>query len=277
MDQPSEHLHESAQSCSPATLAADTAPCSPLQVDLLWLPKAGNTVAEYEDAWALTSTDDQSAPFACAVTDGATETSFAQSWAQLLATAYCESGETGAPFLAALATAQTTWLDELQTRSLPWYAEEKARQGAFAALIGLTLLPDRSGDGTWQALAAGDACLFQVRGETHLLAFPLEQSDHFTSRPQLLSSVAPLTTGEALPLLEVGGRWCPGDRFYLLTDALAHWALTLVAAAKAPWSSLDQLLAAGSGAALLDWAAAERAAKRLRNDDLTLVRVTVEG
>src|SRR4051812_29570559 len=67
------------------TLAAPLA----IRADLLWLPKAGNSVEEYEDAWA-TSPDDESSPgqFVCAVTDGATETSFAGLWARLLAEAY---------------------------------------------------------------------------------------------------------------------------------------------------------------------------------------------
>ena len=48
---------------------------------------------------------------------------------------------------------------------LPWYAEQKLSQGAFATFLGLTLHRNRlSSSLSWDCTAIGDSCLFQVRG-----------------------------------------------------------------------------------------------------------------
>jgi hypothetical protein len=58
--------------------------------EAFWLPKAGNTLEEYEDAfWPRKSMDRSLSMFRCAVADGATETSFSRVWAQTLVRAYC--------------------------------------------------------------------------------------------------------------------------------------------------------------------------------------------
>ena len=58
--------------------------------EAFWLPKAGNTLEEYEDAfWPRKSIDRSTSMFRCAVADGATETSFSAVWAQTLVRAYC--------------------------------------------------------------------------------------------------------------------------------------------------------------------------------------------
>lgn len=246
-----------------------------LRADLLWLPKAGNTVEEYEDAWA-TSPEDGSLPghFACAVTDGATETSFAGLWARLLAEAYCAGGTTPETLLAALPAAQSIWREAVAAIPLPWYAEEKARQGAFAALVGLSLVADPDVDGgQWTALASGDSCLMQIRGDDLLIAFPIASATEFNSRPTLLSSEPAMNVGFTDTLGSIGGEWLPGDRFYLLTDAAACWFLASYEAGEQPWTILDTLAAPADAPDFPAWVAELRAAHAIRNDDLTLLCV----
>ncbi len=245
--------------------------------DLLWLPKAGNAVEEYEDAWAIGPEAAQIAGrFACAVADGATETSFSGSWARLLAEAYCAGGDDSAALLAALPAARATWRREVAAIPLPWYAEEKARQGAFAALVGLTLTVDaEAAGGRWTALASGDSCVFHVRGADLLVAFPIAAAADFTNRPTLLSS-DPASNGAAEELLTgASGDWLLGDRFYLLTDALACWFLTAHEAGEASWGSLDRVLDLADDGEFVAWVAALREARTLRNDDITLLRAIV--
>jgi len=248
-----------------------------LQVTVFWQPKEGNSEDEYEDAFCVPVErlfPQQS--YHCAVADGATETSFSGPWAALLVEAWSmgtldardeEAWKTQLPPL------QDAWHEAVGEKQLPWYAEEKARAGAFAALLGLTLRVDgevRSYDCT----AAGDACLFHVRGDALLAAFPIATAAGFNARPALLSSNT--TQNEDLARLPVyqHGEWEQGDRFYLVTDALACTLLACHEAGDAPWPALDKLADEEDFRRFIGEAREERS---LRNDDVTLVRLTVQG
>jgi hypothetical protein len=256
---------------------AEARPAPTVRADLLWLPKAGNAVEEYEDAWAITPEARHSAGrFACAVADGATETSFSGAWARLLTEAYCAGGDQPAALLAALPAVQAAWGAEVATIPLPWYAEEKARQGAFAALVGLTLSADAGGEGgAWSALASGDSCVFQVRGDALLLAFPLDSAAAFTNRPNLLASDPASNAGCTDLCAATAGTWCAGDRFYLLTDALACWFLAAFDAGDTPWQTVDRVVDLADDGEFVGWIAGLREMQALRNDDITLLRVLV--
>jgi hypothetical protein len=249
------------------------------------LSKAGNSADEYEDAHA-TGPDGAAEldVFRCAVADGATETSFSGRWARLLAEGYCVGRFEDVPLTEALAPLQAAWHAEIDDLALPWYAEEKARQGAFAALAGLTLTGKDGAGGEWSALAAGDSCLFQVRGEELLVAFPLTVSSAFTNQPALLATeparnaVFATEDEAATPALQhAAGDWQAGDAFYLLTDALACWLLAAHERGEQPWEALDAFGWTGVAAdcAFAGWVAARRSAGDLRNDDVTLLRVVI--
>src|SRR5260370_15974555 len=64
-------------------------------------PKLGNSLEEYEDAWAHRQTRPP-VGIRVAVADGATESSFAKLWAVLLAESSVRSEVTGAEFFARL-------------------------------------------------------------------------------------------------------------------------------------------------------------------------------
>ncbi len=245
-----------------------------LHAATFWLPKEGNSEDEYEDAfWTPTEPLFPLSPYRCAVADGATETSFSGPWAAALVTAW------GAGTLDARAEGdwqeqlpplQEVWRETVGEKPLPWYAEEKARAGAFSALLGLTLRVD--GDAyPYDCTAAGDACLLHVRGDDLLTAFPIAAAAGFNSRPALLSSNT--AQNEALARLPVyhHGEWLPGDRFYLATDALACTLLTRHEAGDAPWSTIDIL---ADAAAFRRFVQDAREDKAMRNDDVTLVRLT---
>src|SRR5881275_2390313 len=109
-------------------------------------PKLGNSLEEYEDAWAYRHTRTPLG-IRVAVADGATESSFAKLWAVLLAESYVRSEVTGAEFFAQLKPARRLWRRRLAGRPLPWFASEKAEQGAFAAFLGVQIDNNR-----WTAL-----------------------------------------------------------------------------------------------------------------------------
>jgi len=238
-----------------------------------WLPKEGNSEDEYEDAlWTPAETLFPLHPYRCAVADGATETSFSGIWAETLVEAWGTDAldareEHG--WREQLPPLQETWRETVGEKPLPWYAEEKARAGAFAALLGLTLRVDGAAY-TYDCTAAGDACLFHLRGDAVLTTFPLTTAAGFNSRPALLSSN--VAQNEALARLPVyhHGQWLPGDRFYLATDALACALLARHEGGGAPWPTIDALDDVGTFRRFVQDA---RADKVMRNDDVTMVRL----
>jgi hypothetical protein len=236
----------------------------------LW--KAGNSADEYEDAcWPERAVDREARAFRCAVADGATETSFAAVWARLLARSYCRGHLSPRALPRHLPALGATWREAACARPLPWYAEEKVRSGAFAALAGLTLWHDARGI-HWSAAAAGDCCLFQVRSEGLLTAFPISTSDAFSSRPYLISSNA--HPGNLSPLAAKSGGAAPGDRFFLMSDALASWFLAAHEAGGQPWREL-YCSGAFDGGSFDGWIGDLRREKRIRNDDVTLLALAV--
>src|SRR5450755_2276592 len=151
-------------------LPTDTA----LRWSVLCLPKQGHTEDEYEDAWAA---DPARGRFA--VADGASETSFAGRWAQLLTEDFLAAAKP--PMLAEWAgESRRRWASEVMGLELPWYAEMKREQGAFATLLGVGVRPPTPDKpGKWLAVAVGDSCVIQVRGRRCLYSFPLAKPSDF--------------------------------------------------------------------------------------------------
>ncbi|HTU90481.1 MAG TPA: protein phosphatase 2C domain-containing protein [Gemmataceae bacterium] len=224
--------------------------------------KRGNAPDEYEDAFAC---DPAAARFA--VADGASESSFAAAWAKLLAEGFVAAN--GQPWrrLDWLAPLRQRWAGEVDPRPLPWYAEEKREQGAFATLLGVVLTP-----GSWRALAVGDSCLFRLRGGKLGRTFPLAHSSNFGNQPALLGSRGRPADAPPPGIHRARGRWRPGDRFLLMTDALAEWMLRRHEQKQRPAEDIDQLLAESAPQdAFADWIEERRNGHGLRNDDVTLV------
>lgn len=232
-------------------------------------PKSGNSAEEYEDAWAHRQTDTP-AGIRVAVADGATETSFAKLWAVLLAESYVRSELAGAEFFARLQPARRLWRLRLAGRPLPWFASEKAEQGAFAAFLGVHI---DAHNNRWTALAVGDCCLMQVddvgKKMRVLKAFPLEQSSQFTMSPYLIGSK--LNGKPADERIQVSkGSLRDGDMLLLASDALAAWLLKQHENGRPLWKWLYRKLGTPESFAAM---VAYGRKNGLRNDDFTLVRV----
>jgi hypothetical protein len=238
-----------------------------------WLPKLGNAVEEFEDAFAA---GPGSGRFA--VADGATESSFSGRWAQALTRAFVRQPPPWPPDPAALAAwlapLQSEWKVSIPWERLPWYATEKAQAGAFATLLGLEFEPDATGDpgGTWRAISVGDSLLFQIREGELRLSWPVSSASQLGSRPLLLSSLPGRNTTAVRECVTIGGEARPGDRFLLMTDSPAKWFLTGLEAGGRPW---ERLLALPDKAAFEAWVAETREAHTMRNDDVTLAMLTV--
>lgn len=237
-----------------------------LSIRRYWCPRRGSAESEYEDAIACIGAP--GFPCRLAVADGASESSFARLWATLLVDSYAAGDLTGDTLLDDLRPLQQRWLAEVAAKPLPWYATEKARSGAFAALAGLTL----EEDGSWQALAVGDCCIVHLRGDHLLRSFPIESAAAFDNRPGLLSSNPERNQGIDEMLRFACGRAQSGDRLLLMSDALAAYLLRRVLN---QGCSPARALPFRRPHAFRRWLETRRVERSIRNDDVSLIQVQV--
>jgi Protein phosphatase 2C len=246
--------------------------------NVFWIPKDGNSAEEYEDAFWPEAQDCEKAIFLAAIADGATESSFSRFWAKLLVRSFCAGIFTGREIWEALPRLQRHWLKSVSQKSLPWYAEEKLKVGAFSTVVGLTLYDPTGAEfvqARWAAIAVGDSCLFQVREGELIKAWPLDKSDQFNSRPFLLSSISEDNAELDGQTEKVSDTWQPQDTFYLMTDALACWFLRSIEEGRKLTDIIPDFENSSLTMSFPDWIAERRTSGLLRNDDVTLIRMLI--
>ena len=241
----------------------------PLRWSLLFVPKHGNAEDEYEDAWAA-----EPGRGRFAVADGASETSFAGRWAQLLTEGFLTAPRP-TDLADWLAEPRRRWSSEVMGLQLPWYAEMKRDQGAFATLLGLGVRPPSGGrPGKWRAVAVGDSCLVRVRPDGAIRSFPMRKSSDFGNQPRLIGSRG----GPALEPDYASGSLSPGDRLLLMTDSLAQWLLHAHEQGGRPWDDVGAVLSAPQpDDAFAAWMEALRGPDGMRNDDVTLLAIELSA
>jgi hypothetical protein len=234
------------------------------------LPKDGSTDEECEDAVAFSAD-----ALRFAVADGATEAFDARRWAVRLAEAWvgAESSPLTAEEFRPWLKEQGEWLRaSWEGRKLPWYAEEKRRAGSFAAFVGLRLEEGARGM-SWGAVALGDSCLVQSRGGAVRTAVPVSTHEAFNSAPPLVPSSEALSGAALARLVTARGEAERGDVFLLMSDALAAWYFESSSAGDGRAAQFDSLLAASENESLAALVRRERESKRMKDDDVAVVRV----
>jgi hypothetical protein len=237
------------------------------------LPKRGHTAEEYEDACAA---DAERGRFAIA--DGASESSYAGLWADILVKDFIQDADGPVrQWLTRLPPLRERWAASVDGRPLPWYAETKVQQGAFATFLGLSL-GGSNGKGArrWDAVAVGDSCFFQVRQGSLHAAFPIARSKEFGFSPWLVGARPAGAEAPERRVVQAQGLWEAGDRFWLMTDALAQWFLQEHEEGRKPWEELEALVIYEATAdEFAGWVDELREARQLHNDDVTLMIVSV--
>ena len=228
------------------------------------LPKLGNSPDECEDAFSSTLSR-------FAVADGASEGCYSHIWASILVRSFCDVADGSEwqadEFSAWLDTCRLQWSDwqsALAQKELPWFTQEKLRLGSFATFLGISVH-----DNNWHAFAYGDSCLFIVRNDALVEAFPVRQSGLFDNTPPLVPSTHPLRI-EDVQIRD--GEIRLGDRLYLTSDALANWFLADSESGEKPWLALDGI---GSDQEFEIFVSEARQFQAMRNDDVTLLCLEV--
>lgn len=253
---------------------------------VFWVPKEGYTQDEYEDAFSCAP---EKGHFAIA--DGATESSFADLWAQCLVQRYTSTPPSGNPpdantLIQWLSPLQKEWHASIAWDRLPWYAEEKARTGAFATLLGIRFEPPKPpekpsffqklfGGGDkgpklpqWHAITVGDSNLFHIRSNTLIKTWPIQKAAEFDSRPCLLSSNPNRNQPVWAEVKHLQGDYQENDVFILATDAIAKWFLQRYEAGNKPWQQLQELK---DEADYAKFVTKLRKDFGMRNDDTTII------
>jgi serine/threonine protein phosphatase PrpC len=252
-------------------------------ISSLWLPKRGNSLDEYEDAFAHQPAGKQVVHSRCclAVADGASESSFANIWAKQLARQFSQQPfRTVDELRVQIQPLYERWRTIVFRKPLAWFAEEKARQGAFATLLGMEIIGGRRGTrvtGTWRSAAIGDSCLFQVRQGDLLLAWPVNDADRFDNFPTLLSSVPArnLTIWDEVNFYH--GTWRKGDYFILATDALSACLLKNGHHSCPSWQQIiDLAFLPDAQEHFAEWVETRRDCREMKNDDTTCLVVVME-
>ena len=238
-----------------------------LRTQQVLLPKSGFESSECEDVIGI---DEQNCRFA--VADGATEAFDARNWAQRLAENWVRSDSalTSQTFHEWVANEGAALHAAWNQLTLPWYAEEKARKGSFAAFVGVEL--DLQTDApSWKAIALGDACLFHCRDGALLKSLPLSNSASFNSAPLLVASDPVLYKNSADSLVIDSGRCQNNDIIFLLSDAAAAWYLE-----RFEQNDFPDVLRDNDELAAAKFFENERHAGRIRNDDIAVIRLEIQ-
>ena len=238
-----------------------------LRTQQVLLPKSGFDASECEDVIGI---DVQNCRFA--VADGATEAFDARNWAQRLAESWVrnDSALTPETFHEWVAREGLALHSSWSQLTLPWYAEEKARKGSFAAFIGveLDLISDMP---SWTAIALGDACLLHCRDGALLKSLPLSQSASFNSAPLLVASDPVFYKSSADSLVIESGSCQNNDILFLLSDAAAAWCLE-----RFEQNDFSDILRDDSEPDAAKFFENERHAGRIRNDDIAVIRLEIQ-
>ena len=233
-------------------------------------PKTGHTPAECEDAIAYNLGNNR-----FAIADGATEAFDARNWADQLVVSWVlrEDALSSAEFWDFITEQGLILSASWSKLRLPWYSEEKARAGSFAAFIGIEIDIDA---GSWQAIALGDSCLIQLRNCQVINSLPIAASTEFNSTPILAPSNTYLQSEAALQILSKRGDLENGDKFLLLSDAVAAWFFRIFE--KNELDLLRQfasLLDSDDEVTLVNFFETERSAQRLKDDDIAVLGIEV--
>jgi len=251
--------------------------------------KDGNAPDEWQDGASGGVAGDATGMARFIVVDGATGSFDPVRWVDQLVTSFVPPpGPRGADHAGPRPpglepAAMRAWFAQMQDQ---WAAdvpafdsiieERKFREvGSFATFLGFEITGLAGPDPRWRAVALGDTVLFHVRADRLIATFPPMRPGDFGSRPAGVHTMRSSLDGMTERLLAADGVLADGDFLFAATDAMAEWILRAAARDEAKvWQTLAGLVHPDVFARLVsDQRKEQDAAKRMKNDDVTLMRL----
>jgi hypothetical protein len=251
--------------------------------------KDGNAPDEWQDGASGGVAGDATGMARFIVVDGATGSFDPVRWVDQLVTSFVPPpGPRGADHAGPRPpglepAAMRAWFAQMQDQ---WAAdvpafdsiieERKFREvGSFATFLGFEITGLAGPDPRWRAVALGDTVLFHVRADRLIATFPPMRPGDFGSRPAGVHTKRSSLDEMTERLLAADGVLADGDFLFAATDAMAEWILRAAARDEAKvWQTLAGLVHPDVFARLVsDQRKEQDAAKRMKNDDVTLMRL----
>lgn len=205
-----------------------------------------------------------------ALSDGASISYDSASWARILVRRFAQ-----------FPVVDDQWLDgavadfqRLHNRdSMTWMQQAAFDRGSFASLLGVRYAMDTE---TIHIFAIGDSLAVLCDGNEIKATFPYQSQDQFDSPPQLLSTNKPKNSflSEAIQNSKLVVDWplkgLAAPSLFCVTDALGRWLLERQNETPSPIILLRKIVEGGRKQ-FTNFVRSERAAKRMRLDDTTML------
>lgn len=227
------------------------------------IPKDPEYPGENEDKFAFSEDGRR-----FALCDGASESFNSKLWADLLARKFITDPKISPEWITSVSEEYSAAHD---FESMSWSEQAAYERGSFATLAGVEQSEEHQ---TVELLSVGDSIIMLVDCGRLIRTWPFDDPTKFKERPVLLATLS----GHNDFIGKRGFRTQYGKTFHLenlnqprlicMTDALGEWALKQALAGEA---GFIELLSLQTEKQLAHLVLRERAAKRMRIDDSTLI------
>lgn len=227
------------------------------------VPKSTDYPDANEDCFAISEDSAR-----IVVSDGASESFDSKAWARRLVEQFIDNPEISPAWVAKAVSGYAASYDPA---SLSWSKQAAYERGSFATLLGVEI---NQSSGWLEIIAIGDTLAMLVDEQSIVSSWPYTTAEQFDERPALLSTNPALNSfvGELGFYQRHQISWDLQPRttpiLLCMTDALGQWALRMALSGDGAWT---RLVGIDSVDALSELVITERAAKRMRIDDSTLV------
>ncbi len=235
------------------------------------IPKWGNDTEENEDS-ILVPVEVDNKFIRCAISDGATESSFSKEWSTLLVNSFIKRSFDKSKLRTTIKNLSGIWQKKVYSKNLPWYAHQKLETGAFATFIGLTInLKEK----ICRCVAIGDSTMFLIRENKLVFSFPITSSEEFGNTPMLFATNDRYQTDFACSVGYANVKANAGDIIVLASDAIAEWLFKKLENDRLSCFTIKNIME-NNLEDFETWLANERQSGNIKNDDTTILFIKFE-
>lgn len=234
------------------------------------MSKLGNKDSECEDSISFNLRKGR-----FAIADGASSSMFSDVWASCLTSNVITLDtdlfkNTTELFHILVPLARREWYSRIEWSNLKWFQTNKSFQGSHSTLLYVEIKRLEDGD-IYRALAVGDSCLF-VLSDNGFYSFPYKNVSQFNNTPKLVWTGRKRQKDNETELVypdfaTTSGHLRHDTDLILATDALSKWLIETH-----NFEEIKRLI--GHEQELREFLTTEIDAKRMRNDDISLIYVS---